>query len=75
MLSKPLTNSILLWISWVICFLSLEGGELFQHLANAKKFSEKQAKFYVMQVALALGHLHDKDFIYRDLKLENILMD
>lgn len=28
-----------------------------------------------MQVALGLGHLHNKDFIYRDLKLENILMD
>lgn len=53
----------------------MKGGELFQHLANAKRFPEKQAKFYAMQIALALGHLHDKDFIYRDLKLENILMD
>lgn len=56
-------------------FVYLEGGELFQHLANARKFPEKQAKFYSMQIALALGHLHDKDFIYRDLKLENVLMD
>lgn len=44
-------------------------------MSNAKRFPEKQAKFYVMQIALGLGHLHDKDFIYRDLKLENILMD
>jgi serum/glucocorticoid-regulated kinase 2 len=28
-----------------------------------------------MQIALGLGHLHSKDFIYRDLKLENVLMD
>lgn len=53
----------------------MKGGELFQHLSNAKKFPEKQAKFYVMQITLGLGHLHEKDFIYRDLKLENVLMD
>lgn len=53
----------------------MRGGELFQHLSNAKKFPEKQAKFYAMQIALGLGHLHSKDFIYRDLKLENVLMD
>ena len=28
-----------------------------------------------MQVAMALGHLHDQNIIYRDLKPENILMD
>jgi serum/glucocorticoid-regulated kinase 2 len=55
--------------------INAEGGELFQHLSNAKKFAEKQARFYAMQIALGLGYLHDKDFIYRDLKLENILMD
>jgi serum/glucocorticoid-regulated kinase 2 len=48
---------------------------LFQHLSNAKKFPEKQAKFYTAQIALGLGHLHSKDFMYRDLKLENVLMD
>lgn len=53
----------------------MRGGQLFQHLSNAKRFPEKQAKFYAMQIALGLGYLHSKDFIYRDLKLENVLMD
>ena len=44
-------------------------------MSNAKKFPEKRAKFYVMQIALALGHLHQSDILYRDLKLENVLMD
>jgi serum/glucocorticoid-regulated kinase 2 len=41
----------------------------------ARKFEEKRAKFYTAELILALGHLHTKDIIYRDLKLENILMD
>ena len=44
-------------------------------MSTAKKFPEKRAKFYVMQIALALGHLHKSDILYRDLKLENVLMD
>ena len=40
----------------------------------AKRFEEDRARFYAMQVALALGHLHSKKIVYRDLKPENILM-
>jgi serum/glucocorticoid-regulated kinase 2 len=45
------------------------------HLRNAQRFTEDRAKFYAIQVAMAIGHLHDKHIIYRDLKPENILMD
>ena len=41
----------------------------------SRKFEEKRAKFYTSQLVCAIGHLHSKDIIYRDLKLENILMD
>ena len=53
----------------------MQGGELFQHLRRQKKFSESQAKFYAASIVLGLAHLHNKNYIYRDLKLENLLLD
>ena len=53
----------------------MKGGELYQHLMKLDRFSEDQAKFYAACIAMALGHLHNNDYIYRDLKLENILLD
>jgi serum/glucocorticoid-regulated kinase 2 len=53
----------------------MKGGELFQHLRRQKRFSEAQAKFYAACITLGLGHLHNKNYIYRDLKLENLLLD
>lgn len=40
-----------------------------------KRFSENLAKFYATCVILAIGFLHQNNYIYRDLKLENILLD
>lgn len=53
----------------------VKGGELFRHLVQVKRFTEEQAKFFAAQVALALGHLHSKKILYRDLKPENVLVD
>lgn len=53
----------------------MKGGEMFQHLRKLKRFSEPQAKFYAACVTLGLGHLHTKNYIYRDLKMENVLLD
>ena len=53
----------------------VKGGELFRHLVQVKRFTEPQAKFFAAQVALALGHLHSKKILYRDLKPENVLVD
>jgi hypothetical protein len=53
----------------------VRGGELFMHLRNAQRFVEDTARFYSIQVCMAIGYLHEKKIIYRDLKPENILMD
>ena len=54
-------------------YLYIRGGELFRHLVKVKRFNEEQARFFIIQVAIALGHLHSKNILYRDLKPENIL--
>jgi len=34
-----------------------------------------EAQFYSGSLLLALEHLHDRDIVYRDLKLENVMLD
>jgi len=51
------------------------GGELFFHLSRYRRFPERVARFYAAELLLALGHLHSKHIIYRDLKPENVLLD
>eukprot|EP00588_Corethron_pennatum_P008374 CAMPEP_0194290680 /NCGR_PEP_ID=MMETSP0169-20130528/41813_1 /TAXON_ID=218684 /ORGANISM="Corethron pennatum, Strain L29A3" /LENGTH=628 /DNA_ID=CAMNT_0039038347 /DNA_START=567 /DNA_END=2453 /DNA_ORIENTATION=- len=51
------------------------GGELFFHLSRYVTFPERVARFYAAELLLAIGHLHGKGIIYRDLKPENVLLD
>jgi len=51
------------------------GGDLKFHLINAGRFSEKRARFYAAEILLGLEHIHATNVIYRDLKLENVLLD
>jgi len=52
----------------------VNGGELYFHVANFGRFSEERVRFYAVELILALRELHKKGYIYRDLKLENILL-
>jgi protein kinase A len=51
------------------------GGEFFTHLRNAQRLDNSNARFYAAQVTLIFEYLHSQDFIYRDLKPENLLLD
>lgn len=53
----------------------VNGGELFFHLSRDKVFSEARSRFYGAEITLALKYLHEKKIVYRDLKLENLLID
>lgn len=61
----------------LLCFVLeyVNGGELFFHLSREKVFTEDRAKFYAAEITLAINYLHDHSIIYRDLKLENLLLD
>ncbi|KAM9651783.1 ribosomal protein S6 kinase alpha-5 isoform X2 [Harpia harpyja] len=53
----------------------INGGELFTHLSHRERFSESEVQIYIGEIVLALEHLHKLGIIYRDIKLENILLD
>ncbi|XP_070576508.1 RAC-gamma serine/threonine-protein kinase-like isoform X2 [Ptychodera flava] len=60
-----------------LCFVMeyVNGGELFFHLSRERVFSEERTRFYGAEIVSALAYLHSCNVIYRDLKLENLLLD
>ncbi|OQV11393.1 RAC serine/threonine-protein kinase [Hypsibius exemplaris] len=60
-----------------LCFVMeyVNGGELFFHLSHAKVFTEDKTRFYAAEILSAIGYLHEQGVVYRDLKLENLLLD
>lgn len=53
----------------------VQGGELFTFLNKNGPLNAADARYYIAQIILALEQLHKLNIIYRDLKLENIMLD
>uniref|UniRef100_A0A1I7TX99 Protein kinase domain-containing protein n=1 Tax=Caenorhabditis tropicalis TaxID=1561998 RepID=A0A1I7TX99_9PELO len=53
----------------------LAGGDLFSVCNRNFEIDENATRFYIAEVTLALEHLYNHDVIYRDLKLENVMLD
>ncbi|GMH38222.1 hypothetical protein BSKO_06106 [Bryopsis sp. KO-2023] len=48
---------------------------LLDYVASKGTIDEEEARKYCRQIISALGHLHERGIVLRDLKLENILLD
>lgn len=42
---------------------------------HREKFSEEELRIYIAELIIALEQLHEIGIIYRDIKLENVLID
>jgi NUAK family SNF1-like kinase len=51
------------------------GGDLLNYVRKRRRLKESVAKFIFKQIIEGIAHIHSKNILHRDIKLDNILID
>ncbi len=53
----------------------MPGGDMMTWLCNEGTFSVDATRFYIAELALSVHSVHEREYVHRDIKPDNILMD
>lgn len=62
-------------LAFYVVMPKCNGGELFEFLVTETEVPEAECKRIIKEILIAIGHLHSRGLVHRDVKPENIMFD